>query len=892
MGDNAPTGRRIRPLSGDDPVRLGAYRLLGRIASGGMGRIYLARPAADGPLVAVKTLLDEGVVSETDRRRFAREVTLARRIDSAYTARVLDADPDAERPWMAIEYIAAPALSELVGTAGRLPGSAVRWIAAGTARALVTLHDAGIVHRDVKPQNILLPQDGPRLIDFGISHASDITRTTLTLGTIAFTSPEQARAEPSGPASDVYSLGATLFHVAVGRPPYADTGDTIRLLTLVQRGELDLTGLPKELAPLIRPCLAADPTARPAPGDVLQNFLDDLDRFATSRRGDRWLPPRWTSLIQEYEAQGRALRAAGASGAPAANQPGARPVDPEALTIDQRTRQVPPPTPTRVYTDLWRSAPGDGERGDASGGADRAAADRAEEIRREQQERARAEWEREARESRERQAREARRRREQELRGQPGDSASGGAAGASSAAGTGKEGAGKEGAGKEGAGNAGTGKAGTGNAASGGAHEDAAQRMADALKAAEARRERTEQGRAPKADQKRPGAAAGGTARPSDARSAKQQGSAAQGKKSAQAPGKKSSDASGKKGSGDSGKPKGAARSGGTAAGKPSGSASRSSAATAGKSSGAKAKATTPKGAAAKGAGSQGGTAKPKPPSTGSGSGSSSSSSSESGCFWIVAVIVAIVLLIWQPWKDDSSDSGSSGSSDGYSSSTSGDLSGGSSDDTASSGGTDSLTAGDTSGSSSGLDDDDDSGTDSGSGSDADDGASETSSPPPDPVDTAFGAVSSGDCLDVYQNGYGQWSRTSPEQVSCGSADAYLRVTQTGDGATTCSSGGGRGSWEHTNTDFSSTTLCLERQFRTGQCFLAKANGDQPGGADLLTLWSCSADKVPQGFNYIMQITAIMASSAGTNACPGDGRHYTYSWNVYDGGTMICTKVA
>jgi hypothetical protein len=249
-------------------------------------------------------------------------------------------------------------------------------------------------------------------------------------------------------------------------------------------------------------------------------------------------------------------------------------------------------------------------------------------------------------------------------------------------------------------------------------------------------------------------------------------------------------------------------------------------------------------------------------------------------------VIVIIVLLIWQPWKDDTSGSGSSGSSGGYSSSSSG----GSSDDSAGSGGTDSLTAGDTSGSSGGLDDD--AGTDSGSDSESDDGTSETSSPPPDPIDTAFAAVNSGDCLDVYQNGYGQWSRTSPEQVACGSADAYLRVTDTGDGTKVCSSGGGRGSWEHTNTDYSSTTLCLERQFRTGQCFLAKANGDQPGGADLLTLWSCSADKVPQGFNYIMQITAVMASSAGTNACPGDGRHYTYSWNVYDGRTMICTKVA
>ncbi|MFE0228309.1 serine/threonine-protein kinase [[Kitasatospora] papulosa] len=335
------TGARVDPLGGGDPATLGRYELIGRLASGGMGRIYLARNA-EGQLVAVKTLLSEGVVGEVDRRRFTREVGLAQRIDSAFTARVRDADPRAELPWMAIDYIAAPPLSELVRTAGVLPASAVQWLAAGTAEALVTLHREGIIHRDLKPQNILLPLPGPRVIDFGISHANDLTRTSLTLGTIAFTSPEQARGEPSTEASDVYSLGATLFHLALGRPPYRDGSDTLALLAQVQRGQLDLDGLPKELTALIRPCLAADPAQRPVPAEMLARFRLSLAGLPVSQGGRRWLPQRWTDLIGAYERQGRDLARGAGTGADAP--------DPEGITVVRRTGAVAPPDPTRVYT--------------------------------------------------------------------------------------------------------------------------------------------------------------------------------------------------------------------------------------------------------------------------------------------------------------------------------------------------------------------------------------------------------------------------------------------------------------------------------------------------------------------------------------------------------------
>ncbi|MFJ9821540.1 serine/threonine-protein kinase [Streptomyces sp. NPDC101151] len=297
---------KLYSLESNDPRRLGPYRLLRRIATGGMGRIYLGRQEAPGTpasvagptgtvvdhgLVAVKTLLAEGIVSRPDRERFAREVELAGRVNSAYTAKVLDANAKAERPWLAIEFIPAPSLAELVVSAGTLPVDAVRWVAAGAARALVELHGLEVVHRDIKPLNILLPHDGPRLIDFGISHAHDHTSSTTTIGTFAFTSPEQACGKKSTAASDMYSLGATLFFLAVGRPPYEQTDHSIGILALVQRGELDTSGLPPELEPLILPLLEGDPRRRPAPSDVLQDVLADLDQVtAYGGEPERWLP--------------------------------------------------------------------------------------------------------------------------------------------------------------------------------------------------------------------------------------------------------------------------------------------------------------------------------------------------------------------------------------------------------------------------------------------------------------------------------------------------------------------------------------------------------------------------------------------------------------------------
>ncbi|MFF2408628.1 serine/threonine-protein kinase [Streptomyces sp. NPDC058092] len=301
------TGVILHPLHRSDPAVLGPYQLIGRLASGGMGRVYLAvRPGAPG-LAAVKTLLAEGEVQREDRTRFAREVAVAQRVAGPHTACVLDADPHVLRPWLATEYIAAPSLGELVTRCGPARPAAVAHVAGACAVALDALHAAGVIHRDLKPQNILRPSDGVRLIDFGISHATDLTRTRVTLGTIAYIAPEQARGEPATPACDVYSLGATLCTLASGRPPYAETGDPVRLLALVSRGAVSLDGVPDALHPVVRACLDPDPANRPRPAE-LRAMVEG--RALTDRSHglhDLRVPDGWAELISGYRRRGHEL---------------------------------------------------------------------------------------------------------------------------------------------------------------------------------------------------------------------------------------------------------------------------------------------------------------------------------------------------------------------------------------------------------------------------------------------------------------------------------------------------------------------------------------------------------------------------------------------------------
>ncbi|WP_164837618.1 serine/threonine-protein kinase [Streptomyces sp. B27] len=281
--------------------QVGQFTVLAELASGGMGRVYLARSPA-GRTVALKTLLADGA---DDRRRIVREVECARRVRGVYTASVVDADPEAQVPWMAQEHVPAPSLKDLVEECGTLGVDALHWVGAGMAEAVASLHAAGLVHRDVKPSNVLLPVEGPRLIDFGISQAHDLTRTQSALGTVAYASPEQARGEPTTEASDMFSVGAPLFYLAVGRPPYRDIEhvSAMELPVRAATGDIDTTGLPAELDPLVLPCLDPDPRSRPNPAEVIAHCADHLGGSPAARGGGGLLDARWTDAVERHRAE-------------------------------------------------------------------------------------------------------------------------------------------------------------------------------------------------------------------------------------------------------------------------------------------------------------------------------------------------------------------------------------------------------------------------------------------------------------------------------------------------------------------------------------------------------------------------------------------------------------
>ncbi len=257
----------ISELSASDPRCVGPYRLLGKIGAGGMGIVYLASSPADD-VVALKLVRPELAYDEEFRLRFKSEVAVVRRVGGVCTAKVRDADVDADRPWVVTDFVAGPNLADLVDRHGPVPPDQQYALALGLTEALVAIHRAGIVHRDLKPNNVLCSPSGPKVIDFGIACTADRTLITVTgeiIGSPAWMSPEQVAENTVGCSADMFSLGSVLVFAATGRPPFGG-GQLEGVMWRILNGAPDLgdeSSLDAKLRPLVVRMLKKNPAERP-----------------------------------------------------------------------------------------------------------------------------------------------------------------------------------------------------------------------------------------------------------------------------------------------------------------------------------------------------------------------------------------------------------------------------------------------------------------------------------------------------------------------------------------------------------------------------------------------------------------------------------------------------
>src|SRR5215471_1275724 len=274
-----------------DPQRVGHYVLAGRLGAGGMGEVFFGRSRAGRP-VAVKLIYPVYANDDAFRQRFRLEVEACRKVGGFHAAQVIDADPDAERPWMVTAYVAGPSLEQVLREQTALPIDSVRVLGAGVAEALGAIHAAGLIHRDLKPSNILLAEDGPHVIDFGVARAVDASGITARSGTAGFMAPEVLLGQPLTPACDVFALGMVLAYAA-GIQPFGEGAPEMIGYRVVNE-EPDVSGLDSQIRGVVAACLAKEPFERPTPAKILELLADpDLP--------SQWLSAPLRTMITTYK---------------------------------------------------------------------------------------------------------------------------------------------------------------------------------------------------------------------------------------------------------------------------------------------------------------------------------------------------------------------------------------------------------------------------------------------------------------------------------------------------------------------------------------------------------------------------------------------------------------
>ncbi|WP_019631274.1 serine/threonine protein kinase [Actinomadura atramentaria] len=279
------------PLEPGDPRALGQYEVVGRLGAGGQGAVYLGRVRGGGAYVAIKLLHAQMATDPAARARFTREVAAAQKVEPFCTARVLEADVQGDQPYVVSEFIDGPSLHDVIARGGPFGRAELERLAIGTVTALAAIHEAGIVHRDFKPNNVMLAADGPRVVDFGIartvnSQESAVTATGMVVGTPGYLAPEQLTGAPLTPAVDIFAWGATMVFAATGQSPFeAETLPVI--INKILNDEPDLSALPPgHVRDLVARCLSKDAGLRPPAAQLLLNLLDGAGAAPAGQHAD------------------------------------------------------------------------------------------------------------------------------------------------------------------------------------------------------------------------------------------------------------------------------------------------------------------------------------------------------------------------------------------------------------------------------------------------------------------------------------------------------------------------------------------------------------------------------------------------------------------------------